>query len=114
MILSMVSIHVYLLGITIVGVLISCIPIMIDWKFPFPTDSSTDILPMIVGIKSIEYKMSLIASISLSVHMVVDYVGHAIVSPEDFLSYRDSTSNLILLIQGFHLHFAFFDKFSAF
>ena len=95
---TMHTIHLSLISVTIIGVLISCIPIMINWKFPFPTDSPPEDLPMIVGIKSIEYKMSLISSMSLSVHMVVDYLGHAIVSPEDFLSYRDSKSNLILLV----------------
>ena len=94
------SIHSFLLCITVTGVIILFIPIVIGWKFPFPSSeySSINDLPIVIGIKSIEYKMSLISSISLSVHMVLDYVGHIIVSPEDFFSYRDSTSNLVLLI----------------
>ena len=98
--LSEIFIHNSLLAITFVGIIISCIPLINNWKFPYPTSDyvSIDLVPIVIGIKSIEYKISLISSMSLSVHMVLDYCGHAIVSPDDFFSYRDSTSNLILLI----------------
>ena len=100
MIFSVKFIHYMLVGFTFIGIGLCLIPVTLAWNFPFPTSSmsSDNPLPVMVAIKSIDYKITLVSSMSLSVHMIVDFFGHALVTPEDFFSYRDSLSNLNLLI----------------
>ena len=87
------------IGIAVGGIILCFIPVILAWKFPIPiTDTTFENLPIIRGIKSLEYKMSLIASMSMSIHMLMDLVGHAILSRENIFSYRDFVANMILLI----------------
>ena len=85
---------------TCIGILVCVLPILLGWSLPLPNElnSSSSSLPLLKALNSIEYPVSLIASMAMSVHMVFDFFGHALILPLDMTSYRDTTSNLILLI----------------
>ena len=82
-------------------VAIYLIPLCLRWQLPIPSDFQTKSmsLPVLEALRSNEYLLSLVASASMSVHMLVDMVGHGILSNRtEFFNYRDSLSNLFILI----------------
>ena len=73
------------------------VPLIFSWQLAMPSNQS--ILPISIAIDSNAYLLSLVASISISVHMVVDLLGHGILSGRsNIFCYRDSLSNLIILV----------------
>ena len=85
--------------IFLLGILITIIPIIMKRGFPVPEDTmSYESLPCLIAVKSFDFKVSLVASMSMSIHMLLDFCGQAILSREKLFSYRDSLSHLVLLI----------------
>ena len=83
------------------SVVMYLIPLSLNWKLPLPSDvrTQTSSLAVMDAIKSNAYLISLVSSASMSIHMLVDLFGHGMLSNrKEFFIYRDSLSNLIILI----------------
>ena len=73
------------------------IPSFFSFQFQSPPDLEIKSTPIFKAVHSNSYLISLISSASMSVHLLVDFVGHNFISREDIFSYRDSFSKLVIL-----------------
>ena len=88
-------------AISFISIFTYFIPLCLKWQLPLPSDIRTDTnkLPIDEAIKSIDYLVSVVASTSMSIHMLVDLLGHgALLKKSEFFSYRDCLSNLVILV----------------
>ena len=77
--------------------LLCIIPTTFSYQFQNPPDVEISDTPIYHAIHSNSYLISLISSASMSVHLIVDFVGHSIISQDEVFSYRDSFSKLVIL-----------------
>ena len=91
-----------LLAVIAAGAIVCSIPFVLTWKFSEVQDDLST-TAIIVAIGSSWYKFSLISSSSISIHMLVDYIGHFLFTKVRFWSFRDFGSNMIILIAFFLL-----------
>ena len=87
--------------ITLVSIIACFLPFILDWKLQSTCDlgNAASQFPTCRAIYSNSYLMSLVASVSMSIHMLVDLLGHSFLSQiSNFLYNRDSASNLLVLI----------------
>jgi len=82
---------------SLIGNILCFLPLICSWSLPDLTETM-DKISFLIALKSTAFSYALVSGISIAIPVLFDFIGHSILSPEEFLSYRNSLSNPVLLV----------------